>query len=100
MYKRFLLLVTMLIVAFAGKTDASAAGSVLSADATLEQTEEYLANVLNIKKPDIDDLESVSAMRDTLATNRYGHNGRNGVVVINRRKMDADTSKTDGIGPK
>lgn len=69
-------------------------------DATLEQTEEYLANVLNIKKPDIDDLESVSAMRDTLATNRYGHNGRNGVVVINRRKMDADTSKTDRIGPK
>ena len=69
-------------------------------DATLEQTEEYLANVLNIKKPDIDDLESVSAMRDTLATNRYGHNGRNGVVVINRRKMDAYTSKTDRIGPK
>ncbi|MBQ4277499.1 MAG: M56 family metallopeptidase [Bacteroidaceae bacterium] len=68
-------------------------------DATLEQTEEYLANVLNIKKPDIDNLESVTAMHDTLATNRYGHNGRNGVIVINLRKRDADTSKTSGIGP-
>ena len=67
-------------------------------DATLEQTEEYLANVLNIKKPDIDNLESVTAMHDTLATNRYGHNGRNGVIVINLRKRDADTSKTSGIG--
>ncbi len=37
MLKKLLLVVTMIMIAFASKTDASAAGSVLSADATLEQ---------------------------------------------------------------
>ncbi len=37
MFKRLLLLVTLIMIAFAGNTGAKAAGSTLSADATLEQ---------------------------------------------------------------